>query len=46
MKHLDAMLLTAVTGAITWGFGVLMWPPFLTLGATLRQITQALQLQP
>ena len=45
MKHLDAMLLTAVTGAITWGFGVLMWPAFSTLATTLTQITQALQLQ-
>jgi hypothetical protein len=46
MKRLDAILLTAVTGAMASGFRVLTWPAVSTLGATLTQIAQALQRNP
>jgi hypothetical protein len=46
MKHIEYILLTALTGVITWGLGDMMWLVFSNLGTTFAQIAQALQLRP
>jgi Flp pilus assembly pilin Flp len=46
MKHIEYVLLTALTGAITVGLGTMMWPALSNLGTIFTQITQALQVKP
>jgi Flp pilus assembly pilin Flp len=46
MKHIEYMLLTALMGAITLGFGTVIWSTLSHLSTIFTQITQALQVNP
>jgi hypothetical protein len=46
MKSSEWVLLTAVTGAMTVGLGIMMWPALANLGTVFTQLTHALQVTP
>jgi hypothetical protein len=46
MQHIEWLLLTAVTGAMTVGLGTLMWPALANLDTVFTQLTHALQVTP
>jgi hypothetical protein len=46
MKHIEYVLLTALTGAIAWGLGTMMWPALSNLETVFTHLAQALQVKP
>ena len=46
MKHIEWVLLTPLTSAMTVGLGALMWPALSHLGTVFTQITHALRVTP
>jgi hypothetical protein len=46
MKHIEYVLLTALTGAMSLGLGTMAWPALSNLATVFTQIAQALQGKP
>jgi hypothetical protein len=46
MKHIEYVLLTALTGAMSLGLGTMVWPALSHLGTVFTPIAQALQVKP